>query len=317
MLGGPSNRRPSNCPSPPLLPARAARWLPPSGKDRSDGLDRNAADLLYDIRSSEGCRRDAAAGHFVHARASPPAGPAGLPDPSQPSPVGGKTWGDNTGEEDGKREEPEDGESQRDGLQRRATVQQYSIQQPILSEQGADSADEEEIGTADFRAAGTEDQKRVSKRDAAAVFFLGNKYFHGHLVAKNVARATKLWMEAAELGSVKAHYEVGDMYYTGDGVEVDKPRGIHHLQQAAMKGHGLSRHKLGVAEFNNKNYDLAVQHWMIAAKMGFEHSLNAIKEMFKGSLATKAQYTEALLGYRDAVEETKSPQREEAKRLGV
>ncbi|EJK56840.1 hypothetical protein THAOC_23189, partial [Thalassiosira oceanica] len=30
--------------------------------------------------------------------------------------------------------------------------------------------------------------------------------------------------------------------------------------------------------------------------------------------ATKAQYAEALLGYRDAVEEMKSPQREEAKR---
>ena len=34
---------------------------------------------------------------------------------------------------------------------------------------------------------------------------------------------------------------------------------------------------------------------------------------FKKGQATKAQYAEALLGYRDAVEEMKSPQREEAK----
>ena len=33
--------------------------------------------------------------------------------------------------------------------------------------------------------------------------------------------------------------------------------------------------------------------------------------------ATKAQYAEALMGYRDAVEETKSPKREEAKRLRI
>ena len=57
---------------------------------------------------------------------------------------------------------------------------------------------------------------------------------------------------------------------------------------------------------------------MISAKMGNEKSLNSIKTVFKGGRATKAQYAEALLGYRDAVlEEMKSPQREEAKRLGV
>ena len=41
---------------------------------------------------------------------------------------------------------------------------------------------------------------------------------------------------------------------------------------------------------------------MISAKMGYEKSLNAIKDMFKAGHATKAQYTEALIGYRDAVE---------------
>ncbi|EJK64148.1 hypothetical protein THAOC_15146, partial [Thalassiosira oceanica] len=65
------------------------------------------------------------------------------------------------------------------------------------------------------------------------------------------------------------------------------------------------------------NYELAAQHWMISVKMGYERSLDAIKQMFKDGRATKAQYAEALLGYRDAVEETKSPQREEAKKLGL
>ena len=56
---------------------------------------------------------------------------------------------------------------------------------------------------------------------------------------------------------------------------------------------------------------------MISAKMGFEKSLNNIKKMFMDGHATKAQYAEALIGYRDAVEEMKSPHRVEAKRLGV
>ncbi|EJK43697.1 hypothetical protein THAOC_37832, partial [Thalassiosira oceanica] len=101
------------------------------------------------------------------------------------------------------------------------------------------------------------------------------------------------------------------------GVKQDKPRGIRHFQQAAMKGHVPSRNNLGIVEHENGNHQFIVQHLMISAKMGYENSLSAIKEMFKEGLATKAQqYAKAFQGYRDAVEEMKSPLREEAKILG-
>ena len=162
-------------------------------------------------------------------------------------------------------------------------------------------------------------QKRVDKGDTEAIHHLGEKYFYGSLgLAKDVPRAIELWTETAELGSIDAHESLGAVYYDGEeGVEEDKPRGIHHMQQAAMKGHTISRHCLGADEFEGGSYNLALQHWMISAKMGFEESLNAIKEMFLNGQATRAQYAEALRGYQDAVEETKSPQREEAKRLGI
>ncbi|EJK46033.1 hypothetical protein THAOC_35322, partial [Thalassiosira oceanica] len=161
-------------------------------------------------------------------------------------------------------------------------------------------------------------QKRVSKGDAAAIKVLGDGYCHGELgLAKNVPRAVELWTEAAELGSINAQFQLGLVYYTGEGVEEDKARGIRHWQQAAMRGDVQSRHGLGAVEHANGNHQLAVQHWMISAKMGYEDSLNCIQHMFKEGHATRAQYAEALLGYRDAVEETKSPQREEAKRLGL
>ncbi|EJK48045.1 hypothetical protein THAOC_33197, partial [Thalassiosira oceanica] len=145
-------------------------------------------------------------------------------------------------------------------------------------------------------------QKRVSKGDADAIDLLGDSYYHGDLgLAKDVSRAIEQWTEAAELGSIDAHYSLGDRYYYGDGVEKDEPRGIRHLQQAAMEGCALSRHGLGIAEHENRNYQLAVHHFMISAKMGYERSLNAIKIMFKKGQATKAQYAEALLGYQDAV----------------
>jgi len=161
-------------------------------------------------------------------------------------------------------------------------------------------------------------QRRVDKGDAAAFNHLGEQYYYGDLgLAKDIPRAIELWTEAAELGLVDAHYNLGHLYYSGGGVEEDKPRGIYHWQQAALKGGVISRYNLGAAEVKEGNYDLAVQHYMISAKMGYEKSLNNIKKMFMKGKATKAQYAEALRGYQTAVEEVKSPQREEAKRLGM
>ena len=161
-------------------------------------------------------------------------------------------------------------------------------------------------------------QRRVGKGDAAAIKHLGEQYFYGGLgLAKDAPRAIELWTEAAGLGSVDAHHQLGNVYFHGDGVEEDKPRGTQHWQQAAMKGQVQSRHNLGFVESVNGNYELALQHRMIFAKMGYEESLNYIKGMFMHGLATKAQYSEALRGYQNAMQEMKSPQREEAKRIGV
>ena len=163
-------------------------------------------------------------------------------------------------------------------------------------------------------------KRRVGKGDVDAINSLAGEYYQGNLgLTKDVPRAMELWTEAAELGSEEAHGQLGHMYYFGhgDGVEEDKPRGIYHRQQAAMKGHATSRFFLGFVELQEGNYELAVQHYMIPAKMGYENSLNGIKKMFMEGHATKAQYAEALRGYQEAVEEMKSPQREEAKRLGM
>ncbi|EJK66885.1 hypothetical protein THAOC_12146 [Thalassiosira oceanica] len=107
-------------------------------------------------------------------------------------------------------------------------------------------------------------QKRVSKGDLEAIRVLGDGYCHGDLgLAKDVPRAIELLTEAAELGSLDAHCQLGLVYCTGGGVEEDKARGIRHFQCAAMKGNGLSRHFLGAVEHDNGNYQLAVEHWIM------------------------------------------------------
>ncbi|EJK47083.1 hypothetical protein THAOC_34223 [Thalassiosira oceanica] len=159
-------------------------------------------------------------------------------------------------------------------------------------------------------------QTRIGKMDPEAIRFLGDQYSQGRLgLEKDMARAVELWTEAAELGSAGAWYNLGAVYIRGDGVEQNEARGISFYEKAAMLGHPIARHNLGCCEYDHGNYDRAVRHFLISAKMGVEQSLEMIKELFKEGNATKLQYGEALKGYRDASEEMKSPDREEAKKF--
>ena len=130
---------------------------------------------------------------------------------------------------------------------------------------------------------------------------------------RRVRRAVELFTEAAELGSIGALFSLGNAFRCGEGVEKDLAKAEEFYTKAAMQGHVEARHNLACYEEQKRNYDRAVRHLLISAKMGHADSLEAIKEMFRSGLATKEQYAEALTGYQDAVEETKSHDRDEAK----
>ena len=157
-------------------------------------------------------------------------------------------------------------------------------------------------------------QKRASAKDPVAIESIATAYYMGSYgLQQDIPWAIELWTEAARLGNLIAHCNLGCRYYYGKDVEQDVARGISHLQHAAIQGQPSSRYDLGYHEYENANHELAVRHWMISAKMGYEISLDAIKIMFTRGHATEAQYAEALRSYQNAVEATESTQREEAK----
>ena len=129
---------------------------------------------------------------------------------------------------------------------------------------------------------------------------------------KDLTRAVDLYERAAELGEKEAHYKLGCLYVKGTDVEKDAAKATLHWEAAAVMGDVRSRNNLGFMEYNAGNYDLALQHYMIAAKMGYQYSLDSVKLLFMKGLATKADYAEALRGHQGAVEEMRSPDREEA-----
>jgi len=86
-----------------------------------------------------------------------------------------------------------------------------------------------------------------------------------------------------------------------------------------LGGHVKARHNIGYEEMRAGNHDLAVQHFLISAKLGYQDSLDNVKIMFMPCVvhrATKDDYAEALRGHQKAVAEMTSPDRDEAKALG-
>ena len=158
-------------------------------------------------------------------------------------------------------------------------------------------------------------QKRVDAGDAEAVNFLGETYYYGRLgLQEDKLRAVELFREAANLGAMEVHGSLGHMYVKGEGgLERDEAIAVYHYEIAAKAGLPDARFNLGNREVRNRNYGRALKHYMIAAKMGHEDSLKNIQMMHKDGLTTKDDYSLALIGYQQAIEETKSDQRDKAK----
>ena len=150
--------------------------------------------------------------------------------------------------------------------------------------------------------------KRIEVNDPVVICYMGTvKYHEGSYRA-----AFEYLTRAAALGNVAAHYELSVMYHEGRGVEKDKKKQRHHLTEAAIAGHPKARHNLGCMEWENDRFDRAAKHYIIAANLGYDMSLEQVKNLYKDGFISKDDFTAALRGYQAAIEETKSPQREEA-----
>ena len=109
-----------------------------------------------------------------------------------------------------------------------------------------------------------------------------------------------------------AHYNLGVMYDLGEGVEKDKKREIHHMEEAAIGGHPWARINLGVHAWNRGRYEIAVKHYIIAANLGHTSSMQMLWEHYKLGNIGKEDLEATLRAHQAALVAMKSPQREEA-----
>lgn len=73
---------------------------------------------------------------------------------------------------------------------------------------------------------------------------------------------------------------------------------------------------LGYAEWENGRFERAVNHLVIAAKLGYDYddSIKPLKQLYAAGYVSNEDFVAALRAHQAAVNATKSPQREAAAR---
>ena len=112
-------------------------------------------------------------------------------------------------------------------------------------------------------------KKLMEKGNADAFEHLAGYYEDGSRgMPQDMAKANELYLKAGELGSAQAYYNLGVVYGTEYGVEIDEKKAKHYYELAAMNGHVIAKHILGCIEYNAGNYQRAYKHFIISASAG-------------------------------------------------
>jgi len=159
-------------------------------------------------------------------------------------------------------------------------------------------------------------KKLMDKGNGDAFYMFAGCYAKAEQgLPQDVQKCNELLLEAGELGCAQAYYNLGVHYNTGRGVEVDVNKAMHYWELAAMGGHIMARHNLGCIAGKAGKYDRAKKHYILAAKAGFEISLDQVKEGYMDGFVTKDEYASTLRAYQKSIGEMKSSARDIAEAL--
>lgn len=108
--------------------------------------------------------------------------------------------------------------------------------------------------------------------NADAQYNLGDCYFLGNGVEKDLKEAVKWYKLAAEQGSADVQYDLGDCYYLGNGVEVDYKESLKWYRLSAEQGNADSQNMVGICYYFGRgveiDYKEAINWFKLAEAQG-------------------------------------------------
>ena len=100
------------------------------------------------------------------------------------------------------------------------------------------------------------EKKLVRAGDPIAIYNTGNYYREGTCgYPRDYNKSLEMYHRSVELGFTEAYHNIGNAYYYGRAVEVDKQKANHYYKLAAMGGCETARHSLGNNEMNAQSIE--------------------------------------------------------------
>jgi len=116
------------------------------------------------------------------------------------------------------------------------------------------------------------------------------------------AKAAKIYQQAAQVGDVKAEYNLGLMYLNGDGVKQDNAEALKWFKASANGGFSEAQYRLGVIYFRNDivpiDYAEAVKWYRAAALQGHVRSQLDMGVIYYSGAVVDQDYAEAIKWYK-------------------
>ena len=130
----------------------------------------------------------------------------------------------------------------------------------------------------DYQTAGYWYTRLAENKNPDAMCQLGNMYESGLGVNVDHNRAFSLYSEAAELGNTSAKANLGAMYYTGVGIGKDYNKAFYWTKEAAEQGNGFSEYLLGLMYVNGEGTAKDENEGLYWLNRSVEHGFDKAKE---------------------------------------
>jgi len=90
-----------------------------------------------------------------------------------------------------------------------------------------------------------EESSEDKRMEAQAYYAIGSRYYKQG-GAQNYATALEWYEKAAILGHVKAQFDIGYMFYKGQGVIPDNMKAVEWYRESAANGYTAAQYRIGV-----------------------------------------------------------------------
>lgn len=139
---------------------------------------------------------------------------------------------------------------------------------------------------------------------AMAMSNIGDMYWSGSGVEQDYAAAMEWYKKAADLGNSIAMYDVGYLYYYGEGVEQDYEAALEWYEKAADLGNGDAMSYIGVmyviGNGVEEDYAAAMEWFKKAADLGNSDAMEAIGFLYEEGLGVEQDLAKAQEWYEKA-----------------